>query len=33
MNSNEVGCKFCDDSIYKIFVEHIEDHIEEELLK
>ena len=24
----EVGCKFCNKSIYRIFYEHIENHME-----
>jgi hypothetical protein len=24
----EVGCKFCEKSIYRIFVEHIQDHMD-----
>lgn len=29
----EVGCKICDKSISKIFVEHIEEHLSEEKYK
>ena len=25
----EVGCKICEKSIYRVFVEHIQEHLEE----
>lgn len=29
----EVGCKICEKSIYRIFVEHIQEHLEKERIK
>ena len=28
----EVGCKICEKSIYRIFVEHIQEHLDQEKL-
>ena len=29
----EVGCKICEKSIYRIFVEHIQEHLDKELCR